>query len=82
MNNPWRIEMVSHSFNPEKYGMVFCFECRGSGKNKDEKGPCQKCGGFGLLIRNENPCSTIVWENSARLRRKEGSSEEGRMECG
>lgn len=72
--------MAYDLFKPEKYGMVYCHECHGSGKSAGGKGPCQKCGGFGLLIRNENPCSTIVWENSARLRRKEVSSEEGRLE--
>lgn len=71
--------MEFHSFKPEKYGMVFCFECHGSGKNKDEKEPCLRCGGFGLLIRNGNPCSAILWEDNAGLRRDGGSSEGGQM---
>lgn len=72
--------MVSHSFKPEKYGMVFCFECRGSGKNKDEKGPCLRCGGFGLLIRNGNPCLTILWGDSPLLNWEESPHEDGRVE--
>ncbi len=59
--------MGSHPFKPEKYGLVFCFQCHGSGKNKDEKEPCRRCGGCGLLIRNENPCSTILWRDSVPL---------------
>jgi hypothetical protein len=72
--------MVSRSFKPEKYGMAFCFECRGSGKSIDEKGPCQRCGGFGLLIWNKNPCSTILWGAPALLRWEASSHEDRRVE--
>jgi hypothetical protein len=71
--------MTYDHFRPEKYGMVFCPECHGSGKDKGAKIPCQKCGGFGLLIRNGNPCSTILWGESAGLRREGGFPEEGEM---
>jgi RecJ-like exonuclease len=66
-------------FRPEKYGMVFCPECHGSGKNVDGNAPCLNCGGFGLLIRNENPCLTVLWGDSAGLRREGGSSEQEKM---
>jgi len=80
--------MAYDHFRPEKYGMVFCPECHGSGRDVDGKAPCLKCGGFGLLIRNDHPCSTILWGDSAGLRKEGSSSEEGRMkeircpECG
>lgn len=70
--------MAYDHFNPEKYGMVFCFQCHGSGKDEGGKAPCEKCGGFGLLIRKENPCSTILWGDSAGLRREGGSLEEAK----
>jgi RecJ-like exonuclease len=59
--------------------MVFCSQCHGSGKDEGGKAPCQKCGGFGLLIRNENAGSTILWGDSVGLRREGDSSEDGQM---
>ncbi len=44
---------------PEKYGMFFCPDCHGSGRDEDGEGPCQKCAGFGWLISSENPSLTI-----------------------
>jgi hypothetical protein len=44
---------------PEKYGMVFCPDCHGNGRDEDGEGPCQKCAGFGWLIGSENRCPTI-----------------------
>jgi hypothetical protein len=41
-------------FDPEKYGMMICTECRGSGKFANglkEMGVCRACGGFGLTKR-------------------------------
>ena len=37
---------------PERYGMVFCSNCNGSGKyfyGNEGAGVCQVCGGFGLV---------------------------------
>jgi DnaJ-class molecular chaperone len=60
------MDMSNGPFKPEKYGMVFCVECHGNGKSEGGKGPCQKCGGFGFLIRHAKPRSTIflkkVWQ--------------------
>jgi DnaJ-class molecular chaperone len=61
--------MPISSFKPEKYGMVFCIECHGNGKSEGGKSPCQKCGGFGFLIRNINPWPTIRMGDSVRLKR-------------
>jgi len=39
-------------FNPEKYGMVFCPDCKGKGKlPKDPDGlvVCLRCGGGGVV---------------------------------
>ena len=47
---------TSQKFNPEKYGMVFCPDCGGSGKSfVDSKGDsvCKVCGGFGLIKKQE-----------------------------
>jgi DnaJ-class molecular chaperone len=41
-------------FKPEKYGMVFCPDCKGKGKlpqNPDGFNVCSRCGGNGLVIK-------------------------------
>jgi DnaJ-class molecular chaperone len=56
-------------FNPEKYGMKFCSECKGKGKlpkNPHGYNVCLRCGGCGVIIkapeRMEN--KPIVTESS------------------
>jgi hypothetical protein len=47
---------ITERFNPEKYGMVFCPDCSGSGKSfLDSKGDnvCKVCGGFGLIRKQQ-----------------------------
>jgi DnaJ-class molecular chaperone len=47
---------IDEAFNPEKYGMIFCPDCRGSGKSfHNAKGAsvCKACGGFGLIKKQE-----------------------------
>jgi len=42
------------SFDPERYGMMFCPSCHGPGKfihGTIETEVCSVCGGFGLTIR-------------------------------
>ena len=42
--------------DPEKYGMIFCPYCGGSGKScSDAEGTmvCKTCGGFGLIIKTK-----------------------------
>ena len=42
--------------DPEKYGMIFCPCCAGSGKSLTEAEGirvCKTCGGFGLIIKTE-----------------------------
>jgi DnaJ-class molecular chaperone len=43
-------------FNPEKYGMVFCPNCKGKGRLlKKPHGfvVCEKCGGFGMVKKKK-----------------------------
>jgi len=45
-------EKLNKQFDPEKYKMIFCPSCRGTGKssNGDEGGKvCRQCGGFGWV---------------------------------
>ena len=44
-------------YSPEKYGLVICPECNGSGKlPKNPKGKvCEKCGGFGFIKNEDAP---------------------------
>jgi DnaJ-class molecular chaperone len=46
---------VYKGFNPEKYTMIFCPSCGGTGKllNDEEVNVCSKCGGFGLVKKEE-----------------------------
>jgi phage FluMu protein Com len=52
-----RTEM-DRTFDPEKYGMLFCFECNGNGKLLTDSGGievCPRCGGFGFIKKEEEP---------------------------
>jgi hypothetical protein len=47
---------IDERFDPEKYGMIFSPDWRGSGKSfTDAKGVnvCKVCGGFGLIKKEE-----------------------------
>ncbi len=47
---------ADQKFDPEKYGMIFCPNCSGSGKSfTGSKGAdvCKVCGGCGLLKQEE-----------------------------
>jgi len=44
-------------FNPEKYNMMFCPDCKGKGKlPKDSDGfnVCSRCGGSGVIKKEKN----------------------------
>lgn len=42
------------SFNPEKYGMVVCPDCKSNGYVwNPERQSCPKCGGFGFIKKEE-----------------------------
>jgi ribosomal protein S27E len=44
--------VMGRRFNPDKYGMIYCPVCKGSGKLFDEAERqivCKVCGGFGLI---------------------------------
>ncbi|MGD0918100.1 MAG: hypothetical protein ABSB22_16745 [Thermodesulfobacteriota bacterium] len=45
-------------FDPGKYGMVICPLCKGKGKvleDPDGFSICRRCGGFGLIKKDEEP---------------------------
>ena len=45
-------ETAGRLFDPERYGLIFCDKCSGSGRryNGDETVcVCEDCGGFGLI---------------------------------
>jgi DnaJ-class molecular chaperone len=47
---------VYEGFDPGKYGMIFCPDCRGSGKSFHDSGRikvCKLCGGFGLIRKQD-----------------------------
>ena len=53
---------IDEKFKPERYGMIFCPDCSGSGRSFTEaKGTnvCKVCGGFGLIKREEKKTSRI-----------------------
>ena len=53
---------IGRRFNPNKYGMVFCPNCSGSGRSfADAQGVnvCKVCGGFGLIKKEEKKASLI-----------------------
>ena len=50
------------SFDPEKYKMVFCPSCKGTGKSSDEDGEvkvCNQCGGF-KWVKKEAPSNDCL----------------------
>jgi DnaJ-class molecular chaperone len=53
---------IAERFNPNKYGMLFCPGCSGSGRVcNDAQGVnvCKVCGGFGLIKKEEKKASLI-----------------------
>ena len=47
---------MGRGFNPERYGMIYCPGCKGSGKvfnGIEGKVVCEICGGFGLIKKEE-----------------------------
>ena len=53
---------VGRRFDPNKYGMIFCPNCSGSGKSFTEAqgvNVCNVCGGFGLIKKEERRASLI-----------------------
>ena len=48
---------IGRSFNPNRYGMIYCPVCKGSGKivNGLEGGViCKTCGGFGFIKKHKS----------------------------
>ncbi len=50
-------KIKNQEFNPGRYPMVLCPECKGKGKFSDQEKKlfvCSLCGGFGLIKRENN----------------------------
>lgn len=44
-------------FDPGRYGMILCPECKGKGKFLDQDKKvfvCSHCGGFGFIMKEDN----------------------------
>ncbi len=57
--------VVGRRFNPDRYGMIYCPDCKGYGKLFDgvEGGVvCKICGGFGLIKKEENNVQDNWWK--------------------
>ncbi len=53
---------VGRRFDPNRYGMIFCPNCSGSGRSfADAQGAnvCNVCGGFGLIKKEERKASLV-----------------------
>ena len=53
---------VGRRFDPNKYGMIFCPNCSGSGRSfayAQGLNVCNICGGFGLVKKEERKASLI-----------------------
>ena len=49
-------EITGRIFDPERYEMIFCSGCNGSGRTPDDAtgtNICRVCGGFGLIRKQE-----------------------------
>ena len=47
---------VGRRFNPDRYGMIFCPDCSGSGRSFAEVqggNVCKVCGGFGFIKKED-----------------------------
>ena len=47
---------MDKSFDPEKYGMTFCPDCKGTGKLPQNSGGfnvCSRCGGSGVIKKEK-----------------------------
>jgi DnaJ-class molecular chaperone len=54
--------IINKMFHPEKYGMIFCPDCNGSGRainNGNGVNPCKVCGGFGLIKKEERDSDVL-----------------------
>lgn len=47
---------INERFKPERYGMIYCPNCKGIGRSFNEVkewNVCKICGGFGLIKEDE-----------------------------
>jgi len=54
---PMEKRAINGRFKPERYWMIYCPDCKGSGKSFNkvkEWEVCKVCGGFGLIKEDEN----------------------------
>jgi ribosomal protein S27E len=48
--------VIGRSFNPDRYGMIYCPGCKGDGKLFNEvegRIVCKICGGFGFIKKEK-----------------------------
>jgi len=53
---PMAKTVMGSRFNPDRYGMIYCPVCRGSGKllnGSEGRVVCKICGGFGLTKKEK-----------------------------
>ena len=70
-------------FDPDKYGMICCPVCKGSGKfcnAVEERVACKICGGFGFIKKEEeNTISSILMMDVRRIVSLEFCRREGKI---
>jgi len=53
---PMEKTLLGRSFIPDRYGMIYCPVCKGSGKllnGVEERVVCKICGGFGYIRKEK-----------------------------
>ena len=61
---------IKKKFDPSKYGLHFCPECKGAGKFFDQDkrvSVCNVCGGFGFIKKEENNVSDQKGVNEVHI---------------
>ena len=66
---------MDNTFDPEKYGMLFCLECNGNGKllnDPENIEVCPKCGGFGFIKKEKESDKERVVNPSLMMSKNHG----------
>ena len=71
---------MDRHFNPERYGMIYCPVCRGSGKLFNEvegRVVCKICGGFGFIKREKENHFDDNWRRQSPTGQKSDEPKTG-----